>query len=124
MKLVYIASPYTYKSRFKLLRKFIEWLRYYQVTKVIGYLQDKHPNIAFIAPITQSHQTAKFMKNKNGEFSYWKNIDFKYIRQCNELWVIALNGWTESLGVKEEINYAAKQRLKIKYFDLNDIYEV
>jgi hypothetical protein len=128
-KLVYIASPYTYKGIGIRLckRKIMQKKRYEEVTRVAGLLEEKYP-YAFILPITMSHNTAKHMKVKNnGEFKYWARRDLTYINKCDELWVVTMPGWDESIGVIEEIKFAEEQiasglsgitsRCLVKYVD-------
>ena len=111
-KLIYIASPYSGLTRFSIVNFFIRYFRYRQVTKVIGKLQDRYP-YAFIAPITTSHQTAKFMKTKTGAFRDWEGIDKTYISKCDEVWVIKMEGWDTSVGVQAEIKFAKKRKIPL-----------
>src|ERR1700677_1908486 len=96
-KLIYICSPYTYKTSNLRLRHKIQKQRYEDITKIAGKLEEIYP-YAFILPITMSHQTAKYMDKsaEDGEFKYWARRDFTYISRCDELWVIQLKGWDES----------------------------
>ena len=36
----------------------------------------------------------------------WWDINKEYINRCDELWVLCLNGWDLSKGVRDEIDYA------------------
>ena len=77
-KMIYLASPYTYKHPDGFLRKAREEIRYVHITDIAAQLEEKFP-YAFILPITMSHNTAKYMKKKNGEFEYWSRRDLTYI---------------------------------------------
>lgn len=116
-KLVYVASPYSPTSKLgklPLIRTIIKAYRNYRITKIIGKLQELF-DYAFIGPITQSHQTGKYMKNHDGGFETWRTRDLTYISKCDTLWVVTLNGWNKSKGVLEEIKFAKKQKIDIWY---------
>lgn len=110
-KVIYLASPYSHKSKEKMEK------RYEAINKVAGKLQDKY-TYAFILPITMSHNTSHYMKNNDTGFDAWRVRDLTYISVSNELWVVQLDSeWAKSKGVKEEIEYATKLGLPIKYLD-------
>lgn len=115
-KLIYTASPYSPIGWHKLLGYFIKLYRNYIITRVIGKLQDLYP-YAFIGPITQSHHTAKHMKNKCGKFKSWARRDLTYISRCDEVWVVKMSGWAESTGVQEEIKFAQKKKIPVRFID-------
>lgn len=124
-KLIYLASPYSYKINCssdsrrcicKKIKKQEEKYRYILITKIAGKLQDRFP-YAFILPITMSHNTARYMKTKGGGFEHWETIDFTYISKCDEVWVVTMNGWKESIGVMKEIEFATKNKIPIQYYD-------
>ena len=114
-KMIYIASPYSCYHWCFLVRWAIELYRYFKVTQVTGRLQDKF-KYAFIGPITQSHETSKYMKSRCGRFESWALRDLTFISRCNEVWVVTMDGWKESVGVQEEIKFAKTiLGCKVKY---------
>lgn len=115
--MIYVASPYTYKSRIPGLSWLRRYLRYRAITKIIGRLQDKYP-YAFIGPITQSHNTAKYMLNSATDFKSWARRDLTYISHCDEMWVVLLDGWNQSTGVLAEVKFLKSRRnFNIKFID-------
>lgn len=109
-KQIYVASPYSHKSKKIMIQRFKD------ITRIIGILQDTHP-YAFIGPITQSHQTAMHMKKSEGSFKHWARRDYTYIYNSQELWVVKLPGWTISVGVQAEIEFAKAIGIPVKYID-------
>lgn len=107
-KMIYIASPYSHKS------PSVQEERYMEITKAIGKLQDRF-NYAFIGPITQSHNTVRFMKSKGTGFTSWELRDLTYISHCDEVWVVKLPGWKKSIGVTKEIIFAEENLIPVKY---------
>lgn len=115
-KVIYVASPYTYKSKNEPLKCAVQETRYHAVTSLIGVLQDKY-EYAFIGPITQSHNTVRHMKNTDTTFFNWMTRDLTYISRCDELWVYKLNGWNKSVGVLAEISFAKSIGIPVRYID-------
>lgn len=118
-KMIYLASPYTFKSPSIRLsqRRAMEEYRFNEITRIAGLLQNTYP-YAFILPITMSHLTAKTMKKQSGEFAYWSTRDYTYISRCDELWVAMMDGWRNSVGILNEIKFAISHGIKVRYLDV------
>ena len=52
---------------------------------------------------------------------FWMSVDLPLLQRCDELLVVALEGWQESLGVREEIFQAMALRKPITLIDESDI---
>lgn len=114
-RMVYIASPYTCtESKEQEANELVQQYRYDVVTAVAGLLEDIY-GYAFICPITQSHNLAKYMKKRNGTFAAWKTVDLTFIFRCDEVWVVKIDGWNRSVGVLAEIEFAKENGKIIKY---------
>ena len=99
-KRIYIASPYTHINK-----RVVEY-RERVVSRVISDLTVQY-KYAFFGPITQSHRIASFNKKElKGTFEQWSTIDYTWLSVCDELWVVTIPGWKESLGVQSEIVFA------------------
>ena len=88
--------------------------RFLKVTEIAAQLLNKGYNV--YSPITHSHILAKYHSLPT-EWKFWKKIDADYIEWADELWILCLNGWTESIGVSEEIIIAESLNKEIKYLD-------
>lgn len=108
MKMVYIASPYTHKSK-RVMRQ-----REERITQIIGYLTEKY-GYAFIGPITQSAAVCRANPNLKGDFGQWADIDLYIVSKCDEVWVVMMEGWTTSIGVREELHFAYENNIPIRY---------
>lgn len=117
MKLIYLASPYTYKSKIPFVSWAVRLYRYRLITKIAGLLHEQYPNCAFILPITMSHHTIKYMKDKCSGWETWGKRDLFYISKCDEVWIVMMNGWRKSKGVNAESRRASKLNLPIKYIN-------
>ena len=107
-KLIYIASPYTHTD------EAIKDFRNKAVAIATGYLMNKYPDLSFFSPICHTHPIARLC-NIKGDWEYWKHQDEAMLSRCDELWVLCLDGWEESVGVTAEIGIAKELGLEIKY---------
>lgn len=110
MKMIYLASPYSHKSRR------VENKRFKEVTRVAAELISEYGH-SFILPITQSYQLVKIKPELGGSFANWKKIDLHFVSKCDEVWVVTMDGWKESIGVQAEIEFAKKKGINIWFID-------
>ncbi len=107
--MVYLASPYSHKS--DVVMKYREEL----VSTVAAELTAAH-RVTLFLPITQSSRMAQLRPKLFGtSFSAWKDIDLDAIDHCEEVWVVKIDGWKESIGVTAEILHAELQGIPVKF---------
>lgn len=112
MKVVYLASPYSHKT------KRVEKLRMEAIDAIAAELHIQYKNIAFILPITTSCAMRKQRSSLGGAFEEWAKRDYEFLKRSDELWVVMLPGWLISVGVLAEIKFMEKQKnKKIRYLD-------
>ena len=127
-KVIYLASPYSpvEKGLTEKQGDHIRHHRYNHITKIASVLNEKY-SYAFILPITMSHATSLHSVDRlHSGFSHWARRDFAYISKCDELWVALMPGWMKSIGVREEIKFALKRKIKVRYLDVRHykLYEI
>jgi hypothetical protein len=106
IKRVYLASPYSSTSRAIRNDRFRAACR--AAADII-----KAGHVCF-SPITHSHHIADYMENHN-DSGCWLKQDLSFLDSwADELWVLILDGWQESKGIKAEIMHASGM-LPIKY---------
>ena len=110
VKKVYIASPFSHKYK-RVMKE-----REQEINRVIAELTYKY-GYSFFGPITQSAPLERIIPALGGSFSQWKNIDLTWVKACEELWVVMLDGWDISIGVTEEISYAQELGKPIRYIN-------
>ena len=122
MKRAYLATSYTWKSRWgkapiigKMLSRFVEYVRYRRITKATAFLL-KETGWNIFSPITHSHAlTACGIPERLNTHTFWLGLDFDWIDACDELWVYMQPGWMKSYGVQEEIKLALNKGMKVRY---------
>jgi len=97
MKLIYLASPYSHEDPD--VRK---W-RFCRAVDAAAELM--HDGYLVFSPIAHSHMIAT-RHDLPGDFAYWAEFDRRMVAACDEVWVLKIDGWAESVGVKAEIELA------------------
>ena len=78
---------------------------------VLAYIASLHqlfPFHTFIAPMIQDYQLLPYMPTTEATWADWGQHCRALIERCDEVWVIQLDGWDTSVGVKGEIEHARK----------------
>lgn len=107
--MIFIASPYGHDDR-DVIRK-----RIAINAKYCGYLLKK--GSIPVSPVMFGSKVLEFV-NLPSEFTFWDKLSFAYLKTCNELHVLHLDGWLQSRGVKEEIVFAKENNIPIKHIGL------
>jgi hypothetical protein len=110
-KIIYIASPYSHSD------KHIRELRYLQVTEYCAK-QVATGNIVF-SPITYGHILSEHVDMPT-TFDFWSNFCLTFLNKCDEMHVIKLEGWENSIGISEEESYCRDNNIPIKYIDYGE----
>lgn len=73
-------------------------------------LEGKH----VFSPIAHTHPIA-LAGDLPEDFAYWEAFDRKMIAACSEMWVVMMDGWSESRGIKAELDIAASMWKPVRY---------
>jgi len=97
MTFAYLASPYTHADEGVMEKRFLSAL-----ACAAWCLQNR---LWVYSPIVHNHQIAeRYSLPKN--YAFWNAYNFSILDRANELLILAIEGWTTSLGVKGEIDRA------------------
>lgn len=108
MKTVYLALPYSHED------ERVRESRFIAANMAAAKLYESGYNV--FSPISHSHPISIFMDNSN-DSSFWTSVDEFWQSRCDYLFILALPGWDESIGIKKEINTADKNGQKIFFID-------
>ena len=101
----YLASPYSDPD------PVVREARYRFVCAATASLLQE--GFQVFSPIVQSHPLIAW--GLPTEWSFWEPFDRWLLQQCQELWVLQLTGWKQSVGVQKEIEYARAFGIPIRY---------
>lgn len=102
---IYLACPYSHR------KKQIMADRFELANKKTAELM-KQGHIVF-SPISHSHSIA-VQEKLPLDFEFWKKMDTSFIEWCDAVYVLKIDGWEKSKGVKKEISIAMKLNKKIE----------
>jgi len=107
-KIIYLASPYSNPDDDKRHENFEK------VSKIAADLCAAG-HVAF-SPITYGHTLLDY-KPMPTDWPFWQNFCLTFLEVSDELHVCKIEGWNHSRGVAEEIEFAVKNGIEIKYID-------
>ena len=103
--MIYLASPYSHPCRT------VREQRFHAVCRMAAALM-RQGNVVF-APIVHGHPLVGH--GLPTEWPFWERFDREHLRRCDELVVLTLDGWRESIGVTAEIRIAGVLGKPVRY---------
>jgi hypothetical protein len=103
---IYLAVPYTHDD------EDVVESRFETVTIKAGELLNEG-HLVF-SPITLCHPIAKRCSIP-GNWEFWEEFDRNFIEWADEIWILMLDGWEESIGVNAEIKIANELGKLVRY---------
>ena len=110
-QLVYLAVPYTHED------PEIREKRFQAVNKVAGELIQKGEFV--YSPISHCHPIA-LLCSLPKEWEYWDEYCRVCLNCCKKMYVLMMDGWKESTGVKAEIKIAEEMGIEIEYMEYKE----
>lgn len=107
-KLSYVASPYSHP---------IDDIRIENYKIVSNFVANlvKNGNVVF-SPITYGHHLVEF-RTMPTDFEFWENFCLTFLSKCDEMIVLKIPGWEDSIGIKNEIRYCEVHDIPIYYIE-------
>lgn len=103
--MIYLASPYSHPDPAVREQRFRAACR-----AAVALL---HAGQVVFSPITHSHPLAQHGLPENWQF--WERYDRAFLERCDEVVVLTLDGWEESVGVQAEILIARELGKPVRY---------
>ena len=94
-QLLYVACPFSHKAPAEREHRFRTACR-------ASAILMKHHIVVF-SPLSHSVPIAQYGDIGDSDHDFWMSMDIPLLHRSDELLVLALEGWTESLGVKKEM---------------------
>ena len=106
--MIYLATPYSDAD------PAVMQFRFESVTAAAAELMSRGQHV--FSPITHSHPIAQ-VGHLPVEWDYWEVYDKRLLAICDQLYVLTLDGWQESVGVAAEMKLARNMGKPIRYYD-------
>jgi hypothetical protein len=117
--LIYLASPYSSNKPTPEERRLELQLRYEEISKITASLLRQGYHV--YSPIVHCHELAKNYGLPT-EWGYWQNHLKVFLKHCDALWIIKMEGWEKSVGISEELLEARNLQLSVAYINPSDIF--
>jgi nucleoside 2-deoxyribosyltransferase len=103
--MIYLASPYSH------LDPAVREQRFRAACQAAVALL--HAGRVVFSPIAHSHPLAQH--GLPGNWQFWERYDRAFLERCDEVVVLMLDGWEESVGVQAEIRTAREFGKPVRY---------
>lgn len=104
--LTYLASPYSHPD------PAVRHARFKAACRVAGGMLQKSRFVH--SPIAHTHSIAELCDLPKG-FDFWAAYDERLLWACDDMIVLMLPGWEDSLGVQAEIQMAEQMGMLVTY---------
>jgi hypothetical protein len=105
--LVYLASPYSHAA--------IRDARYQAACRATAALISAG-HVVF-SPIVHSHPLVAF--GLAGNWETWERIDRAFLERFDEVAVLMLDGWDQSIGVQAELRIAREMGKPVRFLEVD-----
>lgn len=106
--MLYLASPYSHPDREVMEDRYHAAL--FTVARLVRVGQIPY------CPIVHFHEVARWHKLPT-DAAYWSRINVAMLRLADSLYVLRLDGWDQSVGVRAEIEFAEAYGKPIVFLD-------
>ncbi len=107
----YVASPYTSEDEAVMERRYDDVVDFCAVMVREGQL--------VFSPIAHWHPISCF-HDLPRDHTFWRDLDRAQIIAARGIMVLKLDGWEESKGVQDEIEFAKSLGREIQYFEWDE----
>lgn len=107
-KLVYVASPYTHPD-LNVVESRVEAVAQYMATCIGGT-----GSYVYYSPICHG-ETIYLYSDLESDYTCWKDHSRAMMRLASEVHVLCLEGWEQSRGVNDEIDFAESLGIPVYY---------
>jgi len=111
-EITYLGCPYSHSSHHIMQHRFEKICR---ISSVL--MHDGH--ILFV-PIVMCHPISRDY-GLPGDFKFWWQLDIAFIKVCQRMLIVKMNGWEKSKGLYEEQVLANKYKLPVYFMETNDV---
>ncbi|MEX1229487.1 MAG: DUF1937 family protein [Planctomycetaceae bacterium] len=103
--MIYLASPYSHP------RDDVREARYQLACYATAKLM--HAGESVFSPVVHSHPLVRY--GFPTDWSFWQRHDREHLARCEELVVLTIRGWRESVGVAAEVALAGELGKPVRY---------
>jgi hypothetical protein len=115
--LTYVASPYSHPNP-----EIREW-RFKTICLIVAGLMKYRKMKGLFSPIAHSHPIA-VAGCMGGDIEQWMELDMALLQVCKKFLLVPLPGWSNSRGMRVEIDFMVEHRPEVSIEKLEDWKEL
>ncbi len=108
--MIYLASPYSHPDAA------VRERRYRLACAAVAALA-RAGRSAF-SPVVHSHPLVAL--GLPTDWAFWRHLDRAFLARCDEVVVLTLEGWEQSVGVREEVRIAGELGKPVRYVGVEE----
>ena len=109
--MIFISAPYTHEN-VEVVEKRVEIIEKYVAECALS-------EIIALSPVLYYHNIVKKYELPK-TYTYWEHICISMLQKCDMLFVLTMDGWDTSVGVKSELEVARRLNISIGYVNRYD----
>lgn len=109
-KLFFLSSPYSHSDKAVEVERYLKAVEF--VAKRMNYGE------FLISPIVHCHEPAVRHKLPT-DWQYWRDYCTVMISKCDAVYVLVIDGYQDSTGVRDEVEIAKELGKEIIYIDMD-----
>lgn len=110
-KYSYVGGPYTHKDSSVQDLRGEQHCKYSAELLTAGHL--------VYSPIAETMMLAKYGHMVGTSWETWREKDIRQLSMHDEMIILPLDGWEESIGLRAEIKYCIQHKIPMSVFDLD-----
>lgn len=104
---IYVATPYTHANPDVVAQ------RYDAAMDFVAWLLNNSPTVVPFSPILYCHPMAKVHKLPT-DADYWWDFNRTIIDRSEGVYLLKMEGWELSYGIKKELEYCKRQSIHVQ----------
>lgn len=105
--LTYLTAPCSYKNLSGDLFKHLNRCKVHFVQK----------GVLTVSLAVEAYSMECYGHSENSGWDFWNPLGQSYMAQCNQMYLLALEGWNGALELREELNWAKRLEISIYLVD-------
>jgi nucleoside 2-deoxyribosyltransferase len=105
----YLACPYSDPSAETMHRR-------YKMACIVAARLMEHGIVVF-SPLSHSVPVTRYGNLNGTNHEFWMKQDLPLLELCDVMAVLKLPGWEQSRGVQEELEYAKRKCMPVRYLE-------
>ena len=109
MSFIYLASPYSHPS---------SQVRHFRMIAAASEAAKLTDEYTVYCPVLHGHHLEMFWMTEIKSHDFWMKQCLNMLKCASELHVLCMDGWEESNGVSQEIEFACLNNIPVFYIDI------